>query len=151
MTPLWKIETLWVQKIDGDLSNVVVTAAWRCSATDGQYTGSVFATVSFQAPAADNFTPFEDLTQEQVLNWVWTNGVDKTAAEAAVAQQIEQQKNPPIITPPLPWGDSVVDGSTIQAPIIAPPAPDLSEPVQPAGITSDPATDAPAVLQNSAN
>lgn len=132
ITPLWKIETLWVQKIDGNLQDVVVTAAWRCSATEDGFTGSVYATVSFQAPSGGNFTPFEDLTQEQVLNWVWTNGVDKTAAEAAVAQQIENQKNPPITTPPLPWGDGVVDGTTIQAPVIAPPAPDLSEPVQPA-------------------
>ena len=129
ITPLWKIETLWVKPVDGSLTDVVVTAAWRCSATDGQYSGSVYATVSFQAPAASDFTPFEDLTQEQVLGWVWTNGVDKAAAEAAVAQQIADQVNPPIITPPLPWGDAVVDGTTIQAPVIAPPAPDLSEPV----------------------
>jgi hypothetical protein len=103
ITPLWKIETLWVVPVDGSLTDVVVTAAWRCSATDGQYTGSVYATVSFSAPAGDNFTPFDQLTQEQVLGWVWTNGVDKTAAEAAVAQQIANQINPPIITPPLPW------------------------------------------------
>jgi len=128
----WIIERLLVKPTEGSLTDVVITAAWRCSATDGQYSGSVYATVSFQAPAASDFTPFEDLTQEQVLGWVWTNGVDKTAAEAAVAQQIENQKNPPITTPPLPWGDGVVDGTTIQAPVIAPPAPDLSEPVQPA-------------------
>lgn len=115
ITPLWKIETLWVQKIDGNLQDVVVTAAWRCSATDGQYSGSVYATVSFQAPAASDFTPFDQLTQEQVLNWVWTNGADKNAAEAAVAQQIENQKNPPVVALPLPWVPPVVD---VVAPVV---------------------------------
>ena len=38
-----------------------------------------------------------------VLGWVWANGVDKDATEAAVEGQIEAQKNPPIVAPPLPW------------------------------------------------
>jgi hypothetical protein len=29
--------------------------------------------------------------------------VDKDATEAAVEQQIEAQKNPPVVSPPLPW------------------------------------------------
>jgi hypothetical protein len=29
--------------------------------------------------------------------------VNKDATEAAVAQQIDNQKNPPVIMPPLPW------------------------------------------------
>jgi len=43
------------------------------------------------------------LTQDQVLGWVWANGVDKTATEAAVQQQIDNQINPPVVSPPLPW------------------------------------------------
>jgi len=27
----WKIEQIWVKPVDGDLTNVVVTAAWRCN------------------------------------------------------------------------------------------------------------------------
>jgi hypothetical protein len=43
------------------------------------------------------------LTKEQVLDWIWANGVDKEATETAVEQQIENQKNPPVVSPPLPW------------------------------------------------
>jgi hypothetical protein len=50
-----------------------------------------------------SFVPYADLTQDQVLGWCWANGVDKAATEAAVAQNIENQINPPIVTPPLPW------------------------------------------------
>lgn len=134
ITPLWKIETLWVKPVEGSLTDVVVTAAWRCSATDGQYSGSVYATVSFSPPDPATFIDFSKLTQEEVLNWVWTNGVDKNAAEEAVVQQIEQQRNPPIITPPLPWPTGGIDASTLTAPpkpvVVEPPAPIIEAPVE---------------------
>jgi hypothetical protein len=43
------------------------------------------------------------LTKDQVLGWIWANGVDKAATEAAVEGQIQNQINPPIVSPPLPW------------------------------------------------
>ena len=54
-------------------------------------------------PASGTFTPYADLTQDQVLGWVWANGVDKDTTEAAVQSMIDNQINPPIVTPPLPW------------------------------------------------
>ena len=128
MNIYWSIQTLWVRPVEGSLTDVVVTAAWRCNGTDGTYNGSVYATVSFSPPNPDDFTPYLNLTQEQVLQWVWTSGVDKDSAEAAVVQQIENQKNPPIITPPLPWPPGPVPADSLTAPIIAPPLPDMSVP-----------------------
>ena len=134
-TLTWLIETLWVRPVEGSLTNVVVTAAWRCTGTDGTYTGSVYATVSFTPPDPSKFIAYQDLTQAEVLNWVWTSGVDKDAAEAAVVQQIENQKNPPIITPPLPWPTGGVDASTLQAPpkpiVVANDEPVVEAPVLP--------------------
>ena len=127
---VWIIERLLVRKVEGTYSDVVITADWRCNGSQDQYSGTCYGSVSF-APPTENFTPYPDLTQDQVLGWCWSNGVDKTAIEANVSAQIADQINPPITTPPLPWGDSVVDGTTIQAPVIAPPAPDLSEPPAP--------------------
>ena len=127
-TLTWLIETLWVRPVEGSLTDVVVTAAWRCNGTDGTYSGSVYATVSFSPPNPDDFTPYLNLTQEQVLQWVWTSGVDKDSAEAAVIQQIYNQINPPIITPPLPWPPGPVPADSLTAPIIAPPLPDMSVP-----------------------
>jgi hypothetical protein len=49
------------------------------------------------------FTPYANLTQEQVLGWIWANGVDKASAEAAVQTQIDNQINPPVTSPALPW------------------------------------------------
>jgi hypothetical protein len=70
---------------------------------DGAYSGQVYSTTSFAVVQGEAFTPYADLTLDQVLGWIWANGVDKTATEAAVEGQIEAQKNPPIVSPPLPW------------------------------------------------
>jgi len=98
----WIIEAMDCKPQEGDLTDVVITAHWRCNGTDGTYSGTVYGTCGFSQPG-EPFTPYADLTQEQVLGWCWSSGVDKTATEANVDQQIANQINPPIVTPPLPW------------------------------------------------
>lgn len=103
----WIIEQLWVKPTEGNLSDVVITAAWRCNdkqlVQGKEYYGTCYGTASFTPPDPSAFTPYSNLTQNQVLQWVWDSGVDKTAIEANVTQQVNQAINPPIITPPLPW------------------------------------------------
>lgn len=103
----WIIEQLWVKPTEGNLSDVVITAAWRCNDSQlvqgKEYYGTCYGTASFTSPDPSAFTPYDNLTQNQVLQWVWDSGVDKTAIEANVTQQVNQAINPPIITPPLPW------------------------------------------------
>jgi len=98
----WIIERLLVKPIEGSNPDVVITADWRCNGTQDQYSGTCYGSCSFQPPSG-SFTPYEDLTEQQVLNWCYENGVDKTAIEANVTQQIENQINPPVVTLPLPW------------------------------------------------
>ena len=82
--------------------DTVITVHWTCSGTDGTYNASVYNTCSLPAPTG-TFTPYSDLTQQEVLGWIWANGVDQAATEAAVEQQIQNQINPPVVTLPLPW------------------------------------------------
>ena len=103
MTTLsWIIERLLVKPTEGSLTDVVITADWRCNGTQDQYSGTCYGSCSFQPPSGE-FTPYEDLTQSQVLNWCYANGVDQAAIEANVSLQIENQINPPVVTLPLPW------------------------------------------------
>jgi hypothetical protein len=99
----WRVSQLDCLHESPEGVDYVVTAHWQCSGVDGEYSGSVYSTCSFPVIQGQIFTPFVDLTKEQVLGWIWANGVDKDSAEAAVEQQIENQKNPPIVSPPLPW------------------------------------------------
>jgi hypothetical protein len=81
----------------------VITVHWTCNGTDGTYNGSVYSTCSLPVTQGTSFIPYQDLTLETVLGWIWANGVDKAATEAAVQTQIENLVNPPVVTPALPW------------------------------------------------
>ena len=94
----WTIPTLERKTADG----FVYTAHWRCTATDGDFSASSYGTAGFQQdPEAESFTPYEDLTEEQVLGWLF-NSIDKDATEAALAAKIEADKNPTSATG-VPW------------------------------------------------
>ena len=103
ITYTWSISQLNCVPQAPEGADYVVTAHWNLSGTDGTYNGSAYGTCSFPVVQGEQFTPYADLTLDQVLGWCWANGVDKDSAEAAVAQQIENQINPPIVSPPLPW------------------------------------------------
>jgi hypothetical protein len=103
ITLSWIIERLLVKPTEGSLTDVVITADWRCNGTQDQYSGTCYGSTSFAPPSGSGFTPYEDLTEQQVLNWCFANGVDQTSIEANVTAQINDQINPPIIAPPLPW------------------------------------------------
>ena len=107
ITLSWIIERLLVKPTEGTLTDVVITADWRCNGTQDQYSGTCYGSCSF-APPSGEFTPYDQLSEAQVLNWCYENGVDKTAIEANVTQQIADQINPPIIAPPLPWVEPVM-------------------------------------------
>ena len=129
MTILWLIERLLVKPLEGSNPDVVITADWRCNGTDETYSGTCYGSCSFQPPSG-SFTPYEDLTQDQVLQWCYENGVDKTAIEANVSLQIENQINPPVVVLPLPWA--------------AQPLPPVPPPVVENVATADSIVDAPA-------
>ncbi len=99
----WTVSAMDCKVSEDNLSDVVFNVHWRCSATEDGYSASVYSTCSVPGPNPANFVPYDQLTQDEVLGWIWANGVDKDAAEAAVLQQIEMQKNPPVVAPPLPW------------------------------------------------
>lgn len=98
MTPVWTISNLDRRTSDG----FVQVCHWQCSGVDGEHSASVYATCSWSEgqPAV----PYASLTEATVLNWVWES-VDKAATEAAVAAQIEAQKNP-VSASGLPWSQA---------------------------------------------
>jgi len=86
--------------------NGVIVAHWRVTAEetvgDVTYTASSYGTCGFNPdPAAPDFVAYEDLTEADVLAWVYES-VDKDATEAALTANIEEQKNP-VTETGLPW------------------------------------------------
>lgn len=87
-------------------TDVVFNVHWTCSGTDGTYNGSVYSTCGVTLNPDAPYTPYASLTQNQVLGWIWSSGVDKDATQAAVETQIQNQINPPVVNPPLPWAST---------------------------------------------
>ena len=135
MTILWLIERLLCKPTEGSLTDVVITADWRCNGSQDSYSGTCYGSCSF-APPTGSFTPYPDLTQEQVLGWCYANGVDQAAIEANVTAQIENQIDPPVVSLPLPWVPPVPPA------MIVPPMLPQVEPVLVANDAS--VSDAPA-------
>jgi hypothetical protein len=141
ITLSWIIERLLVRKVEGTHTDVVITADWRCNGSQDNYSGTCYGSASF-APPSENFTPYEDLTEQQVLDWCFANGVDKTSIEANVTAQIQNQINPPVIAPPLPWVP-VVEIVPPMLPQVEPPLVNAETPV--AAVDEQPVvSDAPA-------
>jgi hypothetical protein len=92
---IWTINQLERQTSDG----LVTTIHWTASAVDGDYSASINNTQ--QLERGDSFVDYASLTEETVLGWLWTK-VDKEVVEAALAAQIEAQKNP-VKASGLPW------------------------------------------------
>jgi hypothetical protein len=95
----------------------VITADWRCNGSQDQYSGTCYGSTSF-APPSGSFTPYDQLTEQQVLDWCFANGVDQAAIEANVSLQINDQINPPIIAPPLPWVTPVEIVPQVEPPLV---------------------------------
>ena len=103
----WTISTLERELSDGG----VIVAHWRCTGTEtvgeGEaaqtFSASSYGTAGFTYDASSpDFTPYDQLTEEQVLGWVWNDGADKDATEAALQSNIDAQMNP-TTADGVPW------------------------------------------------
>lgn len=58
-------------------------------------------------PELESFIQYETVTKEDILNWIWSNGVSKEDTELEVMSMIEKQKNPDLdqTVSGLPWTD----------------------------------------------
>lgn len=101
----WIIEVMdCVPQEDGQ-TDVVMTVHWRQNATNGTYSATVYGSVGVTYTPGSPFTPYADLTQQQVIGWVEAALGPEQCAQitANLDAQIANQINPPVVTPPLPW------------------------------------------------
>ncbi len=91
--------TWTVNPLERDIATGFVKVGhWKCVGTDGEYSDSVYSTASW---TGEPTVPYDQLTEAQVLAWVWES-VDKAATEAAVQAKIDLLKNP-VTAQGVPW------------------------------------------------
>lgn len=105
----WVISALDCYPEQDGKQDVVFAVHWRRQATDDEgHNGDIYGSQSLTLNPEDPFTPYADLTQAQVEGWlVSAMGEEQVVAmDAALDQQIANQINPTVVSPPLPWAAS---------------------------------------------
>lgn len=93
-------------RVDEDgMQDVVTTVHWRYNGTneDGIIAG-MYGAQAVPTPNPDAFTPYPDLSEEQVIGWM-EETMDVPAMQANIAEQIELIIHPINVTLPPPFGD----------------------------------------------
>ena len=106
-THLWAIDQLDCYPEHEGKKDVVFNIYWRRAASSNA--GLMADTYGSQAivlEAGKPFTPFANLTKNQVIDWlVAAMGAARVAEiDASLDAKIAAQVNPPVTNPPLPWG-----------------------------------------------
>jgi hypothetical protein len=101
----WKVVALNAYPKSEGQENVVFTIHWRAELSQDDEVASNYGSVPVTYVAGEPFTPFTELTQDQVVGWVKEAlGADKVAEiEAGLASQLQSLLNPVSVSPALPW------------------------------------------------
>jgi len=87
--------------------DVVFQVGWRCLGSEtvngNEFSNSLGAPCEIKLTAGSPIIPYADLTQDQVLEWCFENGVGKDSVEAQIQSNIDAQSTPQVVKPPLPW------------------------------------------------
>jgi len=106
----WQINALDTRPSQDELTNVVYNIHWGLTATSDQldddgnaYTANSIGTQAIDNENTDDFTAFEDLTQEIVEGWLEDSELDVDGIKASLDAQIEKAINPVSVTKNVPW------------------------------------------------
>ena len=90
--------------IDTPEPGFVCNVLWTVTGVDGTYTAEIGGNSQFTVQEGPTFTPYDQLTQAQVLAWIPAEQI--TSAQQCVQGQIDSQITPPVSpqNTPLPWG-----------------------------------------------
>ena len=106
ITYTWVIETIDTAKSEDGMSDVAKQVHWRMNAHDDtdDLSATAYGSVGLDAPDADSFVAFDELTKDQVVAWV-IDKLDMSEADlqAALAQRIADDRDPPVVQK-LPTG-----------------------------------------------
>lgn len=93
----WTINQLERNTSDG----FVTTVHYTVTKVDGDFSASTYGTIDFKAGTPE--TPFESLTEAQVVAWV-KDKLGEEIVEAALTANIEAQQNP-VKASGFPWSN----------------------------------------------
>lgn len=102
-TYTWFIAALDCKVNENNLQDVVYNVHWRYTATnENGINAQTYGAQAVSPPSEEVFTPYDELTKEQVVGWLEAS-MDVPAMNLMLDNQIELIVNPVDVTPPLPF------------------------------------------------
>lgn len=102
----WKVSSLERTLPDGDVypEGKVCVAFWQASYEEGDQTASCYGNVVFGDADPQQYTPYSQLTEEQVLQWIFESlGPDKVVTiQEDLYRQVQEALNPTYANG-VPW------------------------------------------------
>lgn len=99
----WNFPAFDCKVDDNGLNKVVTTVHWTYNGTDEDGISSgIYGAQAVGEPNPDAFTPYPELSKEQVIGWM-ESVMDVDAMNKSLADQIDLIKNPIQITLPPPF------------------------------------------------
>ena len=103
ITYQWSIENLQTFSNE-EQSKIVTMVGWKVTGSNGQQSSAIYGVQPISYDFQKPFTPYENLTEQNVLDWVKENMGEKVLdCEKDILFQINNQINPQIVVPNLPW------------------------------------------------
>ena len=104
-TYTWRINAIDCYTSKEGLEKVAYNVHWSYFATDGEHTASMIGVQSVGEPDPENFVAFEELTEEQVVEWITASmdveqmqeSLDAQIAELAVPSKVTLQLTRPVV------------------------------------------------------
>ena len=89
-------------QVDGQ-TDVVVNAVYSVTGVQDAYTASIGGSQQFTLTQGAGFTPYNELTQDQVVGWLSPEAI--ASAQSCVQGQIDSMITPPVSpsSQALPW------------------------------------------------
>jgi hypothetical protein len=96
-TYTWRINAVDCYTSKDGLEKVAYNVHWSYFATDGEHSASMIGVQSVGEPDPENFVAFEELTEEQVVEWI-TASMDVEKMQENLDTQIANLVAPKVVT-----------------------------------------------------
>lgn len=100
----WIISAMECIKKDGDLQDVVITIHWRYAAEKDGVSTDMYGATAIPLPTGEEFTPYEELTKEQVVGWLEAT-LDVESMKQNLESQLDLLINPTNVTLQPPFNN----------------------------------------------
>lgn len=88
VTITWSVPSCAYYPEYANEADVIFVVNWQCSGTDGTNSYEIHGSCPVSYYANTPFIPYSQVTQQMMLDWIWSGGINKDANELYVIEHL---------------------------------------------------------------